>query len=68
MNLENLKSLTDELAEDGPLSAAEKQELINGWVEKLEDLIGTTIQDSQTFREHMNCLEHLKGLSFMESC
>jgi len=68
MNLDDLKQLTDGLSEDGTLNAVEKQELVNGWIEKLEDLIGTTIQDSQTFREHVNCLEHLKGLAFMEEC
>jgi hypothetical protein len=68
MNLEDLKQITGSLAEDNHLSATEKQELVNGWIEELEDLIGTTIQDSQTFREHVNCLEHLKGLSFMKEC
>ena len=68
MNLEDLKQLTDELSEDGTLSTAEKQELVTDWIEDLEDLIGTTIQDSQTFRDNVNCLEHLKGISFMEGC
>ena len=60
MNRDKLKTLTMNLREDDTLNKLDKIEMIQLWIEKLEDTIMSQIIDSEKLFEASNCIAYLK--------